>query len=166
MGIKIRFEVELMTEDEDEVIGIKEAMANLVEPWQDIRKPIHIEVVDPKAEQKEIEAMFDEFWAVYPRKVNKVNAFKAFKKACKDRKMLETLIDAVMKHRKTEQWQTAELIPHASTWLNGCRWEDDLNTVTDKPVSTASYDLEKFRQDSLHSELKYQRKAERKNDVS
>ena len=79
MGIKIRFEVELITEDEDEVIGIKEAMANLVEPWQDIKKPIAIEIIDPKVEQTEMENMFNEFWAAYPRKVNKVNAFKAFK---------------------------------------------------------------------------------------
>lgn len=159
--IKIRIEVELETEDEDEVIGIKEAIANLVEPWQDITKPVKVEILNPKTEQKEIEKMFNEFWSVYPRKVNKVNAFKAFKKVCKNRKMLDTLLSALAKHKKTEQWKTATLIPHASTWLNGCRWEDDLTTLEDKPAQDASYDLEKFQRDSLTSELIYTRKADR-----
>lgn len=161
MGLKILFEVELLTEDEDEIIGIKEAMANLIEPWQDIRKPIHIEIVDAKVEQSEAEAMFNEFWAVYPRKVNKVNAFKAFKKVCKDRKMLDVLIDAVKEHKKTEQWKTTKLIPHASTWLNGQRWEDDLSNIEDIARPDTSYDLEQFKNDALHSELVYQRREKR-----
>lgn len=158
MPVKIRFEVELLTDDEDEVIGIKEAMANLVEPWQDISKPIKIEIVDPKREQSEIESMFDEFWSAYPRKVDKVHAFKAFKRACKNRKALETMLTALEQHKKTKQWQTATLIPHASTWINGKRWEDDLTTLEDKPAQEASYDLERYRKDSLHSPLVYKRK--------
>lgn len=161
-NIKIRFEVVLNTMDEDEVIGIKEAIANLIEPWQDVEKPIKIEIVDCKKEQKEIEAMFEDFWREYPRKVDKVNAFKAFKKVCKDRKMLATLLAALAQHRKTQQWQTKTLIPHASTWLNGRRWEDDLSSLeADKPQT--SYDLNEFREKSLHSDLTYRRKGERKN---
>lgn len=161
MGIKIRFEVELLTEDEDEIIGIKEAMANLVEPWQDISKPINIEIADPKKEQREAEDMFDDFWAEYPRKVDKVHAFKAFKRVCKNRKMLADLLAALAQHKKTEQWQTPTLIPHASTWLNGRRWEDDLSTLEDKPAQDASYDLEQYRQDSLHSPIVYKPRAAR-----
>lgn len=162
--VKIRFEVVLNTEDEDEVIGIKEAMANLVEPWQDIEKPIKIEIIDPQKEQSEIEAMFEEFWKEYPRKVNKVNSFKAFKKVCKDRKMLESLLVALAQHKKTEQWKTASLIPHASTWLNGHRWEDDLTTLADKPEGCkASYNLDKFEQKSLTDELVYKRREKKEN---
>ncbi len=161
-NVKIRFEVELNTEDEDEIIGIKEAMANLVEPWQDVTKPIKIEIIDPKVEQSEIESMFNEFWAAYPRKVDKVNGFKAFKKCCKNRKMLETLLSALENHKKTEQWKNPKLIPHASTWLNGRRWEDDLSTLEDKPAQNASYDLGQWEQEGL-KELVYTRKAERKH---
>lgn len=161
--VKIRFEVVLNTEDEDEVIGIKEAMSYFIEDWQDIEKPIKIEIIDPKKEQDELEAMFEDFWREYPRKVNKVNAFKAFKKVCRNREMLATLLAALSQHRKTEQWKTPTLIPHASTWLNGHRWEDDLSTLEDKPDQTASYDLEKFRRESLTSELKYHKKGERAN---
>lgn len=164
--VKIRIEVVLNTEDEDEVIGIKEAIANLVEPWQDIEKPVKVEIIDPQKEQREIEAMFEEFWKEYPRKVNKVNSFKAFKKVCKDRKTLDSLLTALAQHKKTEQWKTASLIPHASTWLNGHRWEDDLSTLMKtNPGDShpASYDLNKFEEHSLHGELKYTSKKERKN---
>lgn len=164
--VKIKFEVVLNTEDEDEVIGIKEAMANLVEPWQDIEKPIKIEIIDPQKEQSEIEAMFEEFWKEYPRKVNKVNSFKAFKKVCKDRKVLESLLAALAEHKKTEQWKTASLIPHASTWLNGHRWEDDLTTLADKPEGQkASYSLDKFEQKSL-SDVPVYKRREKKENVS
>ena len=160
--MKILIEVELNTEDEDEVIGVKEAIANLVEPWQDISKPAKVTVIDPKKEQAEIEALFNEFWAEYPRKVGKVVAFKAFKKECKNRKMLETMLVALEKHKKLEQWQDVKYIPHPSVWLNGRRWEDEIGNLTDKQGdSSASYDLEKYKQDSLTSPLVYRSKKER-----
>lgn len=162
--IKIRFEVVLNTDDEDEVIGIKEAVANLMEQWQDCEKPVHIEIIDGKKEQKEIESMFNDFWQEYPRKTDKVKAFKAFKKVCKDRKMLATLLAALAEQRKTKQWKTKEFIPHATTWLNGNRWEDDLSSLADEPTGQqASYDLEEFKHKSLHSPLVYKRKGERTN---
>ena len=164
--VKIRIEVVLITEDEDEVIGIKEAIANLVEPWQDIEKPVKVEIIDPQKEQAEIESMFEDFWREYPRKTNKVKAFKAFKKEIKNRKMLEDILAALAQHKKTEQWKKPTLIPHASTWLNGHRWEDDLSTLEETnpgDSSPASYDLEAWREQSLHSELKYIPKAVRKN---
>lgn len=164
MSLRIKFDIVLNTDDEDEVIGIKEAIANLMEQWQDCEKPVKIEVIDGKKEQAEIEAMFDDFWREYPRKTNKVAAFKAFKKVCKDRKMLATLLAALAQHRKSKQWKTKDYIPHAATWLNGRRWEDDLTSLEDEPSGQqASYDLNAFRDRSLHGELKYIRKGERAN---
>lgn len=160
--VKIIIEVELNTEDEDEVIGVKEAIANLVEPWQDISKPVKVTVVDPKKEQTEIEGMFNEFWAAYPRKVGKVVAFKAFKKECINRKMLETMLVALGKHKKQEQWKDIKYIPHPSVWLNGRRWEDEIGNLTGKPGERkASYDLEEFMNRALYGELKYVPKKER-----
>lgn len=164
--VKVIIEVELNTEDEDEVIGVKEAIANLVEPWHDISKPVKVTVIDPKKEQAEIEALFNEFWAEYPRKVGKVVAFKAFKKECKNRKMLETMLEALRKQKKLKQWQNVEYIPHPSVWLNGRRWEDELGAVVEpQGDSSASYDLNKFKQDSITSPLVYRSKKERAVNV-
>lgn len=160
--IKILIEVELNTDDEDEVIGVKESIANLVEPWEDVTKPVKVTVIDPKKEQSEIEGLFNEFWTHYPRKVGKVNAFKSFKKVCKDRKMLDVLISAVEKHKKTAQWQNIQYIPHPAVWLNGHRWEDELDGQIERAGdSSASYDLEKYKKESLTSPLVYRSKKER-----
>ena len=68
---------------------------------------------------------FINFWNLYPRKVNKANAQKAYKKALKKAdsekiiKGLKTYInDIKIKNTKNEY------IAHASTWLNGERWLD------------------------------------------
>ena len=35
------------------------------------------------------------------------------------------MLSAVVDYKETEQWQNERFIPHASTWLNGERWEDE-----------------------------------------
>ncbi len=167
--MKILIEVELNTEDEDEVIGVKESIANLVEPWQDVTKPVKVTIIDPNKEQSEIEGLFNEFWTHYPRKVGKVNAFKSFKKVCKDRKMLETIIAALEKHKKTAQWKDVQYIPHPAVWLNGHRWEDELDgQIEIAGASTASYDLEKLKHEGAYGELNYfknkEKRMKQKND--
>jgi hypothetical protein len=70
--------------------------------------------------------LFDAFWSNYPRKDNKAQARKAWPKACK-RLSPERLVKAA------EYWaglwsevgKDREHIPHASTWLNNDRWNDE-----------------------------------------
>lgn len=68
---------------------------------------------------------FDHFWRSYPRKVNKGNAKKAFEKAMK-----QTDLQTIMSGLETLRIQVAgkgqEYIPHASSWLNGERWTDEV----------------------------------------
>lgn len=68
---------------------------------------------------------FDAFWQLYPRKVAKASALKAWKKACTS----EAIKDTIMLYMKVqlEGWRRTEpqYIPHAATWLNGRRWEDE-----------------------------------------
>lgn len=68
---------------------------------------------------------FDEFWTAYPRKVAKARALTAWRNLNKaDRK---AAMDALPSWPfSTEQ----KYIPHAATWLNQRRWEDDNNTTT------------------------------------
>lgn len=70
---------------------------------------------------------FDEFWSRYPRKAGKSEAAKSWIKAMKDGADSALLLAAVKTHAdyhvaaKTEQ----QFIPHASTWLNQKRYEDE-----------------------------------------
>ena len=69
--------------------------------------------------------MFERWWAVYPKKVGKEAARKAFAKVKVD---AETLIAAVVKQKASEQWtkEGGRYIPNPATWLNQGRWEDEL----------------------------------------
>jgi hypothetical protein len=70
--------------------------------------------------------MFDEFWSLYPRKIAKANAKKAWAKLSAEQQLLAA--KAINTH--CEYWKAKEteleFIPHASSWLNGERYEDEL----------------------------------------
>ena len=70
------------------------------------------------------EEKFLEFWKLYPRKVAKVAAQRSWKRLkVKD-------IDDIFKVYKEHliRWRGTEIqfVPHASTWINQRRWEDEL----------------------------------------
>jgi len=68
------------------------------------------------------------FWKAYPRNANKKAAFKAWQKINVGK---EIILNALESHKKSEQWQKPQFIPHAATWLNNERWEDDLTQTID-----------------------------------
>lgn len=68
---------------------------------------------------------FDLFWNSYPSKKSKQLAIKAFSKVKVD---LQVLLSAIEVQKQSKQWRDG-IIPHASTWLNQCRWEDELSDV-------------------------------------
>lgn len=67
---------------------------------------------------------FELFWKSYPRHEAKSAAMKAFKKVKVD---INILLKAVAQQKTSKQWQE-NIIPHASTWLNQSRWEDEIIT--------------------------------------
>lgn len=96
-----------------------------------------------KDKNKDKEILFDRFWESYPRKVNKTAAKRAFDKLNADEELLNKLLVAVEKQKKSTQWQENEgqFIPHPATWLNGHRWEDELKQYrqTSKTVIAQQY---------------------------
>lgn len=71
-------------------------------------------------------AAFDRFWAAYPKKVGKGAARKSFAKV---KVPLEQILAAVERQKRSDQWtrENGRYIPNPATWLNQCRWEDDLS---------------------------------------
>jgi hypothetical protein len=111
-----------------------EAKNHLETVTQTLSKPIpNQNPTQPNPTKKEpsiaqqAERAFDEsFWPAYPRKVGREAALKAFVKIHPDAALLETILAAVKRQSASEQWQReAQFIPHAATWLNGKRWQDD-----------------------------------------
>jgi len=76
---------------------------------------------------------FNEFWKVYPRHESKKESAQAFSKVTES---LEVLIKAVKEQTIAKAWDKPEnkqFVPHAATWLNQRRWEDEV--VQEAPVN-------------------------------
>jgi len=80
-------------------------------------------------------AEFDKFWVVYPRKVNKGLAMKAWEKAA-SKAAPALIIAAVEAWKNSKDFPEPDFIPHPSSWLNGERWSDELSDK--KQVVTAA----------------------------
>ena len=81
-----------------------------------------------------VEKWFEEFWMAYPRKVGKQEATNAWKRIEPDEALFNTIMQGLesVKHWWIINQTQTKHIPHASTWLNGQRWKDD---VSQMPVS-------------------------------
>ena len=68
---------------------------------------------------------FERFWSVYPRKIGKQSAKRAFERV---KVPLETLVTAIERQKCSDQWtrDNGQYIPHPTTWLNQGRWDDEL----------------------------------------
>lgn len=66
------------------------------------------------------------FWTVYPKKVAKADARKAWLQTKQVRPHITELVNAVNLACKTEQWMRGggQFIPYPATWLRGERWDD------------------------------------------
>lgn len=80
------------------------------------------------------ENLFNSFYAMYPRKVNKPGAQRAFKKVMKEfkdeeviQRWMSLMTQDIERRLKSKEWdlENKQFIPHPSTYLNGYRWEDD-----------------------------------------
>jgi hypothetical protein len=89
----------------------------------------HITHKNPKSTSKRNFDGFDDFWNLYPRKVGKADARKAWSTA-KHLPDLATLRTAIEKQTASEQWRNPKYIPHPSTWIRGERWNDEVTTTT------------------------------------
>jgi uncharacterized protein YdaU (DUF1376 family) len=74
---------------------------------------------------------FETFWKVYPKKVSKENAKKAWLKIKPNDELIAKITKAVKDQKLSEREQ--QFIPHAASWLNAKRWEDEVTTIQ-KPL--------------------------------
>lgn len=79
-----------------------------------------------KPESDTLEEGFSRFWEIWPRKVAKAAAKRAWDKLAPDDELQQTIFQAVTRQKKG--WKDPQYIPHPATWLNGSRWEDEDTT--------------------------------------
>ncbi len=67
---------------------------------------------------------FDDFWCIYPRRVAKKDARRAWAKVPDGSHV--AILTALVAWRQVWRDKDTEFLPHPATWLNGERWEDEL----------------------------------------
>ena len=97
-------------------------------PWQNL--PAHNLVTNNlgKLTSKNTaisEELFEDLWSIYKKKVGKGQARKAYTAAL--RKVEHDKIHlALVEYVRSTQGDDKKYLPHLSTWLNGERWDDEL----------------------------------------
>lgn len=73
---------------------------------------------------RDMEADFNRFWSAYPKKMNKQDAYKAFKGV---KVPVETLCAALERQKQSRQWREdgGKYIPYPATWLRKGGWENE-----------------------------------------
>jgi len=74
---------------------------------------------------------FEEFWKLYPRRVAKGDARKAWKQTEGIRPPLPELLNAIRQQMRSDQWRKndGQFVCYPATWLRGERWSDELKVT-------------------------------------
>ena len=146
-------------EELDIKVGHSPMCPTVVQPLsnQELDKDLDL---DKEIDKEDKCTLFDNFWKAYPRKMSKGQAEKTFKKLNPDEQLLETIISAIEKAKKTTDWQkdNGQFIPYPSTWLNSKGWLDEIPEETnEKGFPERDYeekDIEDLYFDPLKEQLK------------
>lgn len=115
-------------------VCIIEENVNIFQKNADIsqqRKEEESKVKKSKGDTTRAHVPFSEFWILYPKKQAKAAAEKAYLKIKPDRALFEKMKKALEAQKASFDWQkeSGRYIPLPATWLNGKRWEDELEDV-------------------------------------
>ena len=83
------------------------------------------EIAKTRKKPEKKEDLFQIFWDAYPRHDAKASAEKAFHKVS-EKLLRETILPDLEKRKKSDGWKEKAYIPHAATYINGKRWEDEI----------------------------------------
>lgn len=136
--------------------GFLEPLADASKPEQmqaDARPEKEAEERQSRAETdlrpRALRAEFDsKFWPGYPKKVAKEAAFKAY---CKSRRAneAEIILAGLSRFAASRHGQDPQFTPHASTWLTGGQWGDELSGASGPALRLVSNETEEQELENL-----------------
>jgi len=76
---------------------------------------------------KNVNKLFQQFWAAYPKKKAKGQAEKTWSKIKPDEELTKLMVAKIEEAKLSKDWKKdgGQFIPYPSTWLNTKRWEDE-----------------------------------------
>ena len=92
------------------------------------------------------EQAFNEFWSIYPKKVNKKGCFKSFKNIKNLKTELPLILNAVENFKNSKEWkkQNGQFIPYPQTFINQERWKDAKETTRTDVMKNMGYDMDNW----------------------
>lgn len=97
------------------------------------RKPSQLASQEAIATKAELEDGFASFWQAYPRRVDKAKAHRIWTRQLKpDLELTKKILAAVTLQANSHDWkkEKGKYVPYPTTYLNGCRWEDEISQTT------------------------------------
>lgn len=103
-------------------------------------------------------SQFEDFWKMYPKKVDKGKCLSIWKRICSRKKDVpdwDEIKNALNAQIKTKRWADPKFIPNPSTWLNQSRWMDDplqMNPIHKKSTTPTGFRASlppKYRRDGV-----------------
>ena len=86
--------------------------------------PFPLETFKPSEILSDEEVLFNQFWAIYPKKVDKKGSFRAFKNIPKLKDTFPGIMAALEIQKQSEQWtkNRGQFIPNPTTYIHQERW--------------------------------------------
>ncbi len=97
---------------------------------REVNKDIPALITQEVIIEETLESRFERFWKAYPKKKAKDKAEAWFKRKKPTIELVDIMIEAINKFKKTEDWkkEDGKYIPYPATWLNGGRWKDEIDS--------------------------------------
>ena len=94
------------------------------------------------------ETMFEQFWSIYPKKVDKKGSFRAFKNIPKLKEVFPGILQALEIQKQSAQWtkEHGQFIPNPTTYIHQERWLNvsETDETQAKINETVKQNYEKF----------------------
>ncbi len=130
-GSEIKAETETETETETEVKSTLSVIAVDAEVCssadaesEDDEVGAELIPFDPQPARPNLDDDFADWWSLYPRKVGKGQAIRAYRTARK-KATAQALAAAIVTQGPLLMARGSQYCPHPATWLNGERWRDE-----------------------------------------
>ena len=108
-----------------------EAPLELLRSQEQEQEQKHNQEHNQEQELASSQSQFEDFWSLYPIHKNKTKAFEIWQREKLDAKADFIIADVVQRKAFDGSWQDENFIPHAATYLNGARWEDEITPIKD-----------------------------------
>src|SRR5690606_38824648 len=92
---------------------------------------------------------FDEFWSIYPRRVAKGAARKAWPNAVTAAGGVEPILAGARRYAAERDGEDPKFTAHPATWLNRESWADEPTRPTRRPSSHRGVDQDRDRPEEV-----------------